>query len=344
MKFAWASATGRAAGLVALAALVLLAGCGDPGLTQQEVPARPTPTIAAYDPDADVAAGKAALTLVPADATEVTVTDFDESRASLGVPDLTSDDLVTDRSDYWERARTQSVLLAEGMLREETSRLMLDYGFTQDDVDWEAHFTGPGGPGWVLAFRPDLDLAGVERAVADDVAGLGGAEVDRERHLVSVGAASDAQDSWGTIEGIADLASDTPAESTYYRAGCLSLAAVLGPDADVEDQEAVVAAHDPTTLAPLERFAVGFADGVATARLGPDRPDLFDRSELAAAFPTIGSLGFGDGFTAPVVDPSTGRIGYDVARPLAAATATLTGLLPFAVCNEVTPMEEPTGL
>ena len=38
----------------------------------QDVPARPTPTIAAYDPDADVAAGKAALTLVPADATEVT--------------------------------------------------------------------------------------------------------------------------------------------------------------------------------------------------------------------------------------------------------------------------------
>ena len=33
-----------------------------------------------------------------------------------------------------------------------------------------------------------------------------------------------------------------------------------------------------------------------------------------------------------------------MASPIAAATATLSDLLPFAVCNEVTPMEEPTGV
>ena len=233
--------------------------------------------------------------------------------------------------------------------RADNSLLMLDYGFTQDDVDWEAHFTTPTGAGWILAFRPDLDLAPVQRAVTDGVAGLAGAVVDTERHLVFVGAATGDQDTWGTIEGIADLTSDTQAESTYYRAGCVPLSTALGPDADVEDQEAVVTTHDPTALAPLSRFAVSFADGVATARLGPDRPDLFARAELAEAVsrqvrPSVGVIGFGDAFTAPVVDPSTGRIGHDVVAPVAAATATLTELLPFAVCNEVTPMEEPTGL
>ncbi len=53
------------------------------------------------------------------------------------------------------------------MLRPVNSELMLDHGFTQDDVDWEAHFTGPDGNGYVLAFRPDLDMAGVASAVAD---------------------------------------------------------------------------------------------------------------------------------------------------------------------------------
>jgi hypothetical protein len=49
-------------------------------------------------------------------------------------------------------------------------------------------------------------------------------------------------------------------------------------------------------------------------------------------------------FTRAVVDPSTGRIGWTVRDPLAAAGLVLTDVLPFAVCPEVTPMEEPTGL
>jgi len=338
------SPTPPLAGLVAagvLTGLTGLAGCAKPGLTAQDLPPETTPTIAAYAPDAEVPAGQTALTLIPADASVVTVTDFDESRATLGVPDLTSDDPMTERTDYWERARRDSVLLAEGGLLADNSTLMLDYGFTQDDVDWEAHFTTPTGRGWILGLRPDLDLAPVQRAVTDGVAGLVGAEVDPDRHLVSVGAATGDEDTWGTIEGIADLTSDTPAESTYYRAGCVPLGTVLGPDADIEDQETVVSRHDPTALAPLTRFAVSFADGIATARLGPGRTDLFARAELADAIsqtvgPTVGSLGFGDAFTEPVVDPSTGRIGFEVADPVAAATATLTDLLPFAVCNELT--------
>ncbi|UUZ61085.1 hypothetical protein [Nocardioides sp. B-3] len=217
-------------------ALAVLAGCGDPELRAQELPPEPAVTLSPYDPRDDVAAGQSALTLVPADATVVTITDFDESRATLGVPDLTSDDLMSDRTGYWERARRESVLLTEGMLLAENSRLMLDYGFTRDDVDWEAHFTTPSGPGWILGFRPDLDLAPVERAVQDGVAGLSGAVVDPERHLVSVGMATKDEESWGTIEGVADPASDTPAESTYYRVGCVPLGTALGPDADIEDR------------------------------------------------------------------------------------------------------------
>lgn len=158
---------------------------------------------------------------------------------------------------------------------------MLDHRFTREDVDRETHLTTSPG-----------------------------AVVDPARHLVSVGAAGDGEDTWGTIGGIADLTSAEPAESTYHRAGCAPWGTALGPDADIEDQEAVVSRHDPTVLAELTRFAASLSDA----------------------------------FTTPVVDPSTGRIGFDVATPAAAATATVTDLLPFAVCNEVTPTAEATGL
>ena len=135
---------------------------------------------------------------------------------------------------------------------------------TITDVDQEGHVTTPAGTGWILGFRPDLDMAAVQGVVDAGVAGLAGGVVDPEQHLVSMGAvapgASDV-DTWGTLEGIAALTNDAPAESTSYR-----------------------------------------------------------------------------------VDPSTGRIGYTGSSPVPAATATLTDLLPFAVCNEVLPMEEPTGL
>ncbi|MCW2835058.1 MAG: LigA [Nocardioides sp.] len=322
--------------------LTVLAGCGDdPELRPQSLPPRAAATIPAYDVDAEIAVGAAALSLVPADATAITVTDFDQVRATLGVPHLTSDDPMSDRRDFWERARRESVLLAEGMLLDDGSELMLDHGFTQDDVDWEAHFTTPAGKGWILGFRADLDMGAVQAAVDAGVAGLAGGVVDTAQHLVSLGAVSSSDtdvDTWGTIEGIADLTHDAPAESTYYRAGCVPLSTALGPDAHIEDQEAVVSAHDPTDLDPLSAVAMSFNDGLATARLGPERPDLFDRAELATDFPTVGHLGFEDAFVDGVVDPSTGRIGYSVVEPGAAARATLTDLLPFAVCNEVKPM------
>ncbi len=205
------------------------------------------------------------------------------------------------------------------------------------------------GTGWLLGFRPDLDRALVQGAVGAGAAGLEGGVVDTEQHLVSIGAisaeaATTGVDTWGTIEGIAELTSDAPAEASYDRAGCVPLATALGPDADMEDQEAVLSAHDPTELAPLAAFAVSFPDGLATARLGPDRLDLFERADLAADFPTAGPIGFGDAFVDVVVDPSTGRLGYTAVAPVPTATATSTDLLPFAMCNDVIPTDEPTGL
>jgi hypothetical protein len=330
-----------AAGCITLA----VAACGEKEqLRPAPAPDGATYAVPDYTATRDLAPGRAALALVPAEATVVTVTDFDEARTQLGVPDLTSDDLMADRSDFWERAPRETVLLAEGMLRGATSELMLDHGFTQDDVDWEARWRTSEGPGWALGFRPDLDMAAVRRAVAADVAGLGVAEVDAQRHLVSSGAAGPGEESWGDRPDIEQLSDAAPAESTYYSSACVPVVQALGADADVRDLAKVTDAHDVTDLEPLEAFSVGFSDGVATARLGMGRLDLFDRVEVGEGWPTADGLTFTDGFTRATADPSTGRIGWTVADPATAARLTLTDLLPFAVCNEVTPIPEPTGL
>ena len=75
-----------------------------------------------------------------------------------------------------------------------------------------------------------------------------------------------------------------------------------------------------------------------------DRADLFERLHLGEDWPADGRRRFADGFADGVADPTTGRIGYDVRRPPVAARLALLGTLPFGVCNEVTPIAEPTGL
>ena len=128
-----------------------------------------------------------ALALVPLDADVVTVTDWDAIRARLGVPDLTSEDLMSDRTAFWEQARQEAVLLTDGLLLEDNSELMLDHGFTQDDVDWEARWSGPDGAGYALRFRDDLDLAAVQAAIDAEVGELAGATVRADEHLVVEG-------------------------------------------------------------------------------------------------------------------------------------------------------------
>lgn len=306
----------------------------------------PSPTrVAAADLDPDATPLEAALTLIPADAQVATVTDLDALRARFGVPDLTSDDLMTDRFTFWERARTDAVLLTDGLLRADNSLFELDHGFTEDDVDWEARWTGPAGAGWALAFRPDQPMEEVQGAV-DEVELLEGAEVNGR--LLTLGAAPTPRESWAAsavVTAALGDAADERAESTYLRQGCVPLADALGPDATVETQDQVLAHHDIAAFDPLDLTVVDFRDGVGTARFAADRTDLFDRAALLADWPSEGAYDVGPAFgDDPVVDPGTGRIGLTVTSPPAAGRLTLGDVLPFAVCDEVVPMDEPTGL
>ncbi|WP_067430159.1 hypothetical protein [Nocardioides jensenii] len=284
------------------------------------------------------------LALVPADAEILTITDYDAIRADLGMEDLTSHSLMTDRTAFWEQADRESVMLTDGLLREEHSRLWLDYGFTQDDVDWEARFTGPDGPGFVLGFRPDQDMAEVGKAVKDDVAPLKDARVEADQHLLVSGIAEEGDPVWASDPLLPELV-DADAESTYLRRSCIPVNDALGVDATYEDQEALESAFDVTNLMPLEAFSVNVTDQVATARTDVDRTDLHDRADLIDVWPETGTITWRDAFEGLVVaDPSTGRIGFKVRNPVAAANLVLGDHLPFAICNELTPLDEPTGL
>jgi hypothetical protein len=319
--------------------LVAAAGCsGDPAPPEDprrlSGPVEPAPPF-----DADLEPAEAVLALVPPTAGVVTVTDFDRVRAQLGVPDLTSEDPVSDRTAFWERAAREAPLLAEGVLRPFTSELMLDHGFTQDDVDWEAHFTGPDGDGWVLALRPDLDLDRVDAAIDAGVGPLAGAELREGDHLVVSGVAAREDGAWAN-DRVWDGLVGEPAAASYLRRGCVPVDQALGPEAGSEDLDRLLAAVPVTALDELPAFALGFGDHTATARMGRDRDDLFDRLDLARDWP---QPDFGEAFRNGVGDPTSGRIGFHVPQPAVAARLTLLEELPFAICNEAVPIPEPTG-
>ncbi len=337
---------GLALAVVVGLVVLLVVRSRDAGPTATDVVPTPSPTlsVAPLTPQTTLRPVAAALILVPAEAEYLTITDLDAIRARLGVPDLTSQDLMTDRQAFWDRAERDTVLLTDGLLRADNSELWLDYDVTEDDVDWEARFSGPAGAGYVLGFRPDQDMAEVQAAVDAGVGPLVGATVWPELHLLTKGVADPGDPVWASDPSLVGLLQD-PQESTYVRRGCIPFADALGTDATVEDQDAVLAEHDVAGLDDLSGVAVSFDDDVATAWLGPDRHDLFDRADLVADWPTTGSIGFSDGFSEDdAVDPSTGRIGLHVTNPVAAANLTLTDILPFAVCNDATPLDEPTGL
>lgn len=329
------------AGLLAVLALTACDGAPD------AAPAAPAPTTvppsfaARLDLDGPgPSEPRQALSLVPAEAGTVVLTDYRDLRSTLGAEGLTSESLMTDRTAFWERAGREAVMLTEGLLRQADSRLWLDYDFSSDDVAWEVRFTGPDGPGFVLALRPDLDLAGVRAAIEADVAPLGDAQLLAEEHLLVSGVAANDEPVWRDEPVWATLVEDD-AEATYLRRGCIPLDEALGPDATVEEQEPIEPAI--AGLDPLEGFSVGFRGELAIAWLGPDRIDLHRRADLPALWPD--RVGFDEAFTGDqVADPATGRIGLQIGDPQAAARLTLTGELPFAVCDEFVPLPSPSGL
>jgi hypothetical protein len=285
----------------------------------------------AYDAKQPPAA--AVLDLVPRTATVVTVTDWDRIRVQLGQPELTSESLHSDRTKFWQREETQAPALTQGMLRDHDSEYELDYGFTQDDVDWEAHWSGPDGTGYALAFRPGVDLAKVQLAIRQGVGPLADGRLQESRRLVVHGTSD--VDVWGSEATWAPLVSD-PAEATYLHRGCIPLQDALGPDATAEDEDRLLARHRiNVTLRDLPGFAVSFGDHVATVRMPVGQPDLFERLHVAQDWPVAD---FGRAWRDGVGDPSSGRLGFSLPEPQPAVALALTGELPFGVCSEVTPI------
>lgn len=323
------------------ATLLTLAACGADEIPEPTplAPLTPTTTVhPEFDPDLEPAA--AVMGMVPSSAEVLTVTDFDTVRVQLGVPDLTSEDPMSDRSEFWRRAEQEAVLLTDGMLRADNSTFQIDYGFTQDDVDWEAHFTGPEGNGFVLGLRPDLDLAGVRRAVADGAGPLDGARVIAEDHLVVGGVAEPDEQVWANEPAFEGLVGQVAA-STYVRRGCVPVDEALGADVTQADLDRLQRTHPLTLLDELPAFVIAYGDHVATVHVQENRDDLFTRLDLGRDWPRPE---FAEAFRQAVGDPTTGRIGYQVALPREAAALTLLEELPFAICPSVEPIAEPTGL
>ncbi|GGO88370.1 hypothetical protein GCM10011584_15180 [Nocardioides phosphati] len=313
-------------------ATVVLAGCGAPAVPP---PVAPTPTE--IPPSLALPAhptGQAwrALALVPAEATVVTITDFDAMRARFGVPDLTSGDPAADRAAFWAQARAQAVLFTAGLFAD--GARWPDRGFTEDDVDWEVRFTGPHGSGYVVAFRPDLDMRRVQ--AARHAKALRGATVMAKEHLLVKGVAGEGDPVWAADPALPDL-TDDGAESAYLRRGCVPVDDALGSGASAADKGTLIGELDPRNLDDLTAFSVSFADGLATARLGEDRGDLIARGQITEAWPVVkGSRGFTSGFRSDVlVDPSSGRVGLTPTSPQAAAAVTVADLLPFAICDRL---------
>lgn len=318
----------------------------------------------------------AALALVPADIDYLTLTHWAAVKQRSGASALTSESIQTDRIEFWRGVAGSTVLLTEGALRPENSRLGLRYGVTQDDVLWEVRWsqratydsatddpgTGDDAGGLALRLRDDLDLAGVERAVADGVPGVEGSHLLVDQHLL-LREAGEAGTTLLADPGLsAALAPD--AETQVVVPGCLSWPAALGVDATIEDQELAAANVPVEDLLDPDAWRMSFTGRAAqVAVIYPEgtsmqaaRDDAEIRLTLTEEWPTTESVGWGDAFGLPpgltgdgyTVTQTASRVmasaDYRVLNPTAAATLALAGLVPWAVCSEIDWLAEPTGL
>ena len=311
-----------------LVALALLAtACSEP----EEPVFPPEPETSAvsteYDPTLEPSA--AVLPLVPADATTLAVTDFEQLRLTLGFGSFDASTEPEERAGFWQ-AIGSAATLSDGLLRPYDTRLRGEFGFGQDDVAWEATYVGDGVEGWVLALRDGLALSGVERAIRAGVGPLADAELDEERRLVTSATPPDGEDSWAADADVAALVG-AQANATYVERQCVPFDTVFGEG--MEEQLAATPAMALDQLDPLSGFAVAFGSDLVTVQLGEGRSDVFERLRIDQVMPQL-EPEFGAVFAHGVADPSTGRLGYDLARPALATEWTLERRLPFAVCAD----------
>ncbi|WGY02184.1 hypothetical protein QI633_00140 [Nocardioides sp. QY071] len=310
----------------ALVGVLLLTGCsGDPKVVHQVVP---TPEAVVTEYDASKEPSAAVLALVPSAATTLEVTDFDQLRLVLGFSTLDGATPGPERDQFWQKV-PQTAALSDGMLRPVDQRLRNQYGISQDDVAWEASWSGDsGGKGWVLAFHDKVPMPAVHRAVEAGVGPLAGAVVDDGRHLVTSAAPPAAADAWGADPALVAL-TGTEAVSTYVRRGCTPFDTVFG--AGMEKQLAAAPAAALHGLDELDAWSVALGTELVTVQLGEKRSDAFERVRLADVMPPT-DPDFALVMSRGVADPASGRLGYVLDDPAAAARLTREGHLPFTVC------------
>lgn len=265
------------------------------------------------------------LLLVPAVAEEVVYTDVAAVKSRLGYADLTGAAPTAKRFEFWERARADGAMLTGTRLYDYSSVMSLDYGWTGEDVDWEAAWSvdaetcidpeSCADGGYVLGLRRDLDWNVVVNSLSDngfaEVEGSAGVyETDNptapfdqvrlipELHALAVGGAAypDAEDPAPVSAGeallpLANRLDDV--ESAYIRPGCVPLETALGPDVVDDDLTAYFKANDPERLRSPGASALAIHDGSrATVLLQYDDPrsaaaDADLREEVIEGWPGL---------------------------------------------------------
>lgn len=305
--------------------LLAVAGCSEPA---DPVPAPPLETLTevpAYDPEANPS--KAMLALVPQAASEIALTDLEHIRLDLSASELTGESPKGLRDRFWRRAQRSSPLLGDPLLRSVDDELSRRFGWTMDDVDWQALFGGPEGAGWVLKIRDDLPMDQVAEAVEAGVGPLAGAVVREERHLVMKGGTDDARLSWAAEPDLVELVGPAAA-AVYVTRTCVRPRAVFGDDVEL----APAPAADLAALETLGSFSLILGTELAAARLGDARTDVFSRLRLAETLPAT-EPEFSEVFVRGAADPLGGRMGWTVTDGAAAADLALGRALPFALCS-----------
>jgi hypothetical protein len=139
--------------------------------------------------------------------------------------------------------------------------------------------------------------------------GARGWAIEADGHLRTSGRAAAGAPNWASHPALARLVPEE-SDAAYVERGCVERGGTGGGP----------------LLDPLHAYAVSYGPLLATARLGPGRADLFTRLRLRGP-------GFAAAYRSGSADPTSGRIGYWLAEPVAAARLAERRELPFAACG-----------